>query len=271
MKFLTLSLAIAPVSLGVLFSSEPVIEISQPEYPLFNRLNLALRPAGVQCQSNCEGDEDVNSAVASLDDGRDKGGILSELIRNFLQDKESTPVVAEAAAAADIAESNHIVVDSTPLFELLYNYINDDSVSSQTEESLYSQSISDIDTEEWMMASDEAPSENLESTAYVKDFLAPTPFIAKTSADASVIEYGFDFNSWEDRVDRAAHRLVSNVEGLIVQFLPTISSRIPLATAVDLDDVAACFDKSFTATTNMIEENDKAIDNNNLAHWFDYN
>ncbi|PIA13648.1 hypothetical protein COEREDRAFT_89401 [Coemansia reversa NRRL 1564] len=270
MKLLTLSLAIVQVSLGALFSSEPVDEISQQEYPLLDRLNLALRPAGAQCQSNCEGGKNDNFDVASLNGGSGISDILSEFIRNFLQDKESTPVVAEEAVDADIVDSNHIIVDSTPLFELLYSYINDGTASSQTEKSVYSQSISAIDAESWMMASEKAASENLEATTYLKDFLAPTPSIAQSSADASITEYNFDFNSWGDRVDRAAHRLVSNVEGLIVHFLPTISSQIPLATAVDLDEVATRFDESFTATTNMIEENHKVIENDSIAHWFAY-
>ncbi|KAJ2804629.1 hypothetical protein H4R20_002429 [Coemansia guatemalensis] len=302
MKFLTLSLAIAPVSMGALFSSKPASEASQLSHALLDGFDSSLHSASVQCQGNCQGGEESSPSVAPQDNGSPSSGLLSGLVRNFLQPKENAPAVADKASASATAESNHIVVDSTPVFELLYNYINAASASRQAEAPAYLQSTAAIETEaapetastgainrlvaafmdagqpdsvatstaeNWMMAAEETPSASL-AAAYAEDSIAPTAFAAQTEADVPNAEYGFDFNSWGSRVDSAAHRLVTNVEGIIVHFLPTVSPQTSLATAADLEETAARFEDSFTAATNMIQDNDEQAESGSLTHWFDY-
>ncbi|KAJ2080647.1 hypothetical protein H4R24_002928 [Coemansia sp. RSA 988] len=297
MKLLTLSLAIAPLSLGALFSSEPASEVNYLEHALFGGFNPALYSDSAQCQGDCQEDEETNPA--SQNNGSHSRGILSELIRNFLQPKENYPAGSNEAIASDISDLNHIVVDSTPVFEMLYNYIN--SASKQIEVPVYPQSTAIVDAEtapeiessgilnrlidefmdadrpdsiatsiaeNWIMAAEKSPASL--AASYAEDFFAPTSFVAQSEADSPSAENVFDFNSWKNRVDSAAHRLVTNVEGIIVHFLPTASPQTPSATAAGWYEDAMHFEDNFTAVTNMIQDSDEMVESESLTHWFDY-
>ncbi|KAJ2121580.1 hypothetical protein IW147_004114 [Coemansia sp. RSA 720] len=76
-------------------------------------------------------------------------------------------------------------------------------------------------------------------------------------------EPGFDFNSWGDRVNNVAHRLVTNVEGIIVHFLPTSSVALETSANVHVEE--------FTAATNYINaETDEDAESSSITHWFDF-
>ncbi|KAJ2481675.1 hypothetical protein IWW56_001586 [Coemansia sp. RSA 2131] len=76
-------------------------------------------------------------------------------------------------------------------------------------------------------------------------------------------EPGFDFNSWGDRVNNVAHRLVTNVEGIIVHFLPTSSVVLETSANVHVEE--------FTAATNYINaETDEDAESSSITHWFDF-
>ncbi|KAJ2839543.1 hypothetical protein J3B01_000610 [Coemansia erecta] len=73
---------------------------------------------------------------------------------------------------------------------------------------------------------------------------------------------GFDFNSWGDRVNNAAHRLITNVEGIIVHFLPT-SAAVPETNA----DIRV---EEFTATNYINADIEEDVESASIAHWFDF-
>ncbi|KAJ1763746.1 hypothetical protein LPJ69_002274 [Coemansia sp. RSA 1752] len=73
---------------------------------------------------------------------------------------------------------------------------------------------------------------------------------------------GFDFNSWGDRVNNAAHRLITNVEGIIVHFLPT-SAAVPETNA----DIRV---EEFTATNYINADIEENVESASIAHWFDF-
>ncbi|KAJ2499937.1 hypothetical protein GGH96_003120 [Coemansia sp. RSA 1972] len=78
---------------------------------------------------------------------------------------------------------------------------------------------------------------------------------------------GFDFNSWGDRVNNVAHRLVTNVEGIIVHFLPTVSVAPETSADIRVEE--------FTAATNYINaeiDNDieDDVESTSITHWFDF-
>ncbi|KAJ2140542.1 hypothetical protein IW136_002558 [Coemansia sp. RSA 678] len=101
-----------------------------------------------------------------------------------------------------------------------------------------------------------------EST-YVKQSVATEAPETEYGAQLNALdEPGFDFNSWGDRVNNAAHRLITNVEGIIVQFLPT-SAAVP-ETNVDIRV------EEFTATNHINADIEEDAESSSITQWFDF-
>ncbi|KAJ1901396.1 hypothetical protein LPJ66_000811 [Kickxella alabastrina] len=94
----------------------------------------------------------------------------------------------EPLTAETPASDNHLVIKNTPVLDNIFNFIND-----------------------------KAGSEVKRVARWASKLQATTSVVA-ADADASATP-GFDFNSWADRVDNAAHRLVNNVNGVAMRFL----------------------------------------------------
>ncbi|KAJ2817045.1 hypothetical protein IWW50_006295 [Coemansia erecta] len=195
------------------------------------------------------------------------------------------------APSSSVDSPNHILLEATPVIELLYNYMNPASAEEVFEAP--QSKVSEV-------SADQGPINRL-----VAAFMNSDVEVAATAAPEDVYEYAaqsetlneamFDFNSWGDRVDSAAHRLVNNVEGIIVHFLPTSSVAAETgviaaetdviaadtgAIAVETDatvapetDTVDARVEDITAATNNIGFNvgiDAEEAESSSAHWYEF-
>ncbi|KAJ2648496.1 hypothetical protein IWW40_003912 [Coemansia sp. RSA 1250] len=221
MKFAVASLALASYAMGELSLFAP-----------------ASSSVGVQCQGDCQGEE----SVAPQADSSAVPGAIHAFMREFMGTDEP----------ASSTELNHVFNQPTPVIELIYNYINPDTASEK-----------EVPMSQPTMAS--AEQEEGPINRLMAAFIGPnTGYTPASSVDAENEQHPvsveskqlngleFDFNSWGDRVSSAANRLVKNVEGIVVQFLPASS-----ASLADIDEA--------TAATNFIE-----AESSNPANWYDF-
>ncbi|KAI9503100.1 hypothetical protein GGI25_001970 [Coemansia spiralis] len=156
--------------------------------------------------------------------------------------------------ATQVDSGYHIIVQNTPIVEMIYNYMNPEDTGASVLGKVEMQA-SDASQEEFPSSAillpastvtvtvtvtesgdEQSESTSVASSAEKEPLLAATaaanrpdvPPAAKAfeivapaaSADEDV---DFDYKSWSSRIDAAAHKLASNVGGIIVSFLPNIS------------------------------------------------
>ncbi|KAJ2450777.1 hypothetical protein EV183_004064 [Coemansia sp. RSA 2336] len=235
MKFTVASLALASYAMGELSLFAP-----------------ASSSVGVQCQGDCQGDE----SVAPQADGSAVPGAIHAFMREFMGTNEPASSTAFGRAAGQ----------PTPVIELIYNYINVDSASEEDAAVVQPTAAAEQGPINRLVAAFMGPGSDMpaSSVGVEEDYPA--------SAESSQPN-AFDFNSWGDRVSSAANRLVKNVEGIVVQFMPTASAS-PADNGAFLadnevslaDDEASLADvDQVTAATNFM-----SAESSNPVNWYDF-
>ncbi|KAJ2449111.1 hypothetical protein GGF42_004877 [Coemansia sp. RSA 2424] len=237
MKLSILALAAisaAPASLAAVIPS-----FQQENYESIGFINnlvaslAKMQSASPQCQGDCQGSGGEVTAV-SVEEPQQTQSVnqISVLIREFVHPFQQVMQSASIVAAQE-----------TPAIEMIYNYLNSPaSFASPAAPSSTPSLVNRVEAEElsetaapgWWFASVAAASKSAmgSSTPYSPAFAA----IASTAApqaneeevgemdNASVQSSGFDYNSWGQRIDNAALKLASNVEGIIVEFVPSAAT-----------------------------------------------
>lgn len=161
--------------------------------------------------SQCQGE--------NCQDNQADAAPIQALVRDFVSPwLESTASSLAAPETTDIG--NHLAVDNMPVFELLYNYINPESSVPLAEKVKEEPAVNRLET-----FLESAETTNAPVSSSVVD------------QQPQEAEESFDFNSWGQRVDNAAHKLVSNVGAVIVQFLPTTTA--PLSSAMEEEEASS--------------------------------
>ncbi|KAJ1720510.1 hypothetical protein LPJ53_004872 [Coemansia erecta] len=195
MKYTVLSIAVAavPVTMGSLISSAS--EQPQSQVGLLDYFAPASSQPTVSAQ--CEGEGECQADAGASAAPRTDSGVRA-LVRDFM------------APQQDNSEPNHVVIYNTPAFEMLYNFMGledeaaPESVASPESATVELASASEEPTHVNRFVEAESSPIGLDSNDHVQE-----------DEDAPV----FDFNSWGERVDNAAHRLVSNVGNVVINFL----------------------------------------------------
>ncbi|KAJ2468262.1 hypothetical protein EV174_006324 [Coemansia sp. RSA 2320] len=96
----------------------------------------------------------------------------------------------------------------------------------------------------WLFAADnvQTASNAVDSSAYPLFDIATSSAVAAPQAyedSESVQDFGLNINSWGQRIDSAAHRLASNVGGIIVQFIPSTAQAMSLFGNEDVPEAAS--------------------------------
>ncbi|KAJ2160819.1 hypothetical protein GGF46_001949 [Coemansia sp. RSA 552] len=234
MKLVVLSFV--PAVLGALTTPAP--ESAEETVGLFGVPPVS--SASVQCAGECQGDQEAQSTG------------LSALIRDVLGNDVSSSV------------DNHINLAGTPVAEMLYNYLNPanaepasdyDAPADSPADTRAGGPINHIVSAFLKPASSpsDQPSANEAAEAIARD----ENDRESDAPDDAEANDEFDVNSWVDRVDSAAHRLVTNVEGIIVQFLPTSAEAVE-----SVEELAAA--------TNLAEKQQEEEEEvPSLTHWYD--
>ncbi|KAJ2784941.1 hypothetical protein GGI15_002095 [Coemansia interrupta] len=189
MKYTVLSIvaAAAPVTMGALISSAP--EQTQSQVGLFDYFAPASSQPTVSAQ--CEGDGECQADVGASAAPKSDTGVRA-LVRDFMAPQQEN------------AEPNHVVIYNTPVFEMLYNFMGLEDEAAPESATVEPASVSEEPTHVNRFVEAQSSSIGLDSNDHVQE-----------DEDAPV----FDFNSWGERVDNAAHRLVSNVGNVVINFL----------------------------------------------------
>ncbi|KAJ1793581.1 hypothetical protein LPJ62_000120 [Coemansia sp. RSA 2167] len=307
MKIAVLSLALATTVMG--------------EFSLFAPVSSSY---DIQCQGECLG-ESGSQVVAPQSESPAFPDATSAKIHDFVEIEVVTP------------SDNHILVEGTPIIELINGYINnprrriedmfEEAPQASNEQGLLKHLVSAFmnDDRPALMAGPETSYDALSVDTVVPeatyDALSVDTVVPKAKYDARSVataapeaDYneqpvatvvpestyvkqsvasevpetvygsmslateapetefgaqldaldnpGFDFNSWGDRVNNAAHRLITNVEGIIVHFLPT-SAAVPETNA----DIRV---EEFTATNYINADIEENVESASIAHWFDF-
>ncbi|KAJ2850527.1 hypothetical protein IWW36_001845 [Coemansia brasiliensis] len=242
MKFTVFSLALASYAMGDLSLLAPTSN-----------------SAGVQCQGDCQGEE----SVAPQLDGSAVPGAIHAFMREFM----GTDVPAPLASPS--TEYNRDFNQPTPVIELIYNYINPNTASEE-ETPIAQQTLASAEQEEGpinrLVAAFINPSTDYLPGSAIEDAQDNKQYPAQVQSQGSKI-LEFDFNSWGDRVSSAANRLVKNVEGIVVQFMPTPSSSVAWANSEKAESAILADVDEETAATNFIEVE---AESSNPAHWYDF-
>ncbi|KAJ1855015.1 hypothetical protein LPJ73_002387 [Coemansia sp. RSA 2703] len=201
MKYTVLSIVAAavPMTMGALISS--VAEQPQSATGLFD----CFAPASAQPTASvqCEGEGDCQADTGSSVAPRTDSGVRA-LVRDFMAPQQVD------------SESNHLVIYNTPVFEMLYNFMGlADEKVPESAVSIESAASPESATVELASASEEPTHVNRFVEAQTSTVALDSNENAQVEDDAPV----FDFNSWGERVDNAAHRLVSNVGNVVINFL----------------------------------------------------
>ncbi|KAJ2028302.1 hypothetical protein H4S04_008765 [Coemansia sp. S16] len=234
MKMFILSLvaiAVAPASLAAAISS-----VQQEEYQTIGFLNnfvasLAhMQTASPQCQGDCQGSGNEVTAV-SAEEPQQPASInqISVLIREFVHPFQQAVESAKFAA-----------VQGTPAIDMIYNYLNTPTFASPAAASPTPSLVNRLEANDltgtavpagWWFAPASLASENAVSSAPDSPFAAIATFTAVPQADEEVEEVAsvqsvssFDYNSWGQRMDNAAIKMVRNVEGIIFEFIPSAAT-----------------------------------------------
>ncbi|KAJ2747793.1 hypothetical protein GGI20_000263 [Coemansia sp. BCRC 34301] len=242
MKLSILTLAavsVAPASLAAAISS-----VQHEEYETIGFLNnfvaslAQMQTVSPQCQGDCQGSSGEVTAV-SIEEPQQSASVnqISVLIREFVQPFQ------QAMQSASIAQE-------TPAFDMIYGYLNAATSPSPVALLPTPSLVNRVETREfletaapgWWFAHAAVASESAVSSAPYSPAIASS---AASQADkdveevdnASVQGSGFDYNSWGQRIDRAAFKLASNVEGIIIGFVP--SATVQEVSGIEYDDVPA--------------------------------
>ncbi|KAJ2882478.1 hypothetical protein IWW38_005655, partial [Coemansia aciculifera] len=238
----------APASLAAAISS-----VEQEEYETIGFLNnfvasfVHMQSVSSQCQgSECQGSgAEVTAASA---DEPPSANQISILIREFVHPFQQGVPSASIDAVQD-----------TPAIEMIYEYLNAQPTllaSSAAVDAASSPSpslVNRVEAEElsetavaprWWFAhaaatssAPYAPAATLQASNVVDEV---------DDSNASVQSKSFDFDSWGKRIDNAALRLASNIDGIIVDFMPSVAT-VQAIPSIEIED--ALEDMAAAATT----------------------
>ncbi|KAJ2823475.1 hypothetical protein FBU31_004266 [Coemansia sp. 'formosensis'] len=230
MKMFILSLvtiAVAPASLAAAISS-----VQQEEYQTIGFLNnfvaslTHMQSASPQCQGDCQGSGSEATAVSAQELLQPASiNQISVLIREFVHPFQQAAASAKFAAAL-----------GTPAIDMVYNYLNTPTFANPASSSPTPSLVNRLEASEltatavpagWWFAP--ASKSAVSSSAPYYPVADISTFTASPLAEEEEVEEnesvqsvsGFDYNSWGQRMDNAAIKMVRNVEGIIFEFVPS--------------------------------------------------
>ncbi|KAI8319738.1 hypothetical protein GQ54DRAFT_319687 [Martensiomyces pterosporus] len=190
---------------------------------IFSNVQPDTASASLQCQGNCQGDDQAS---------QDAVGGLGRVIR----EQFNTGISAENS---DAPATNTLSADqSTPVIEMIYNYIlpqDQGASAASSAPTLASWLDAAADAATGSFASAESTSLTQRNTIWQASQTLSTVDVAysQKSSEIGAAVGEFDVSSWGNRIDSAAHKLASNIGGIIINFQhtsaePEDSSIIPV-------------------------------------------